>query len=235
MIITSASEPITIESGGATYTVAVPTLMTRASFRRALTALGATYHSDDAMLRVLRDGVKATVAEDQQAELLELIADFRDATAERAEALLAGEDAPDKREAEQYADLADQVQQIEQFIRTHHDRYAQMESDRGYYLSIAPIVAFKRFVRGWEGLDLQYQARGGEITDECMELVPPDAIVEIGWRVLGMMNPSRDDQKKAPSPSQSQPSQTPSTAESARPTAARAGKSRAKSTPPIPH
>lgn len=219
MIIQSAREPVTLECDGVMYTVEIPTLFSRAAFRRSLAQLGAVYHSDDAMLRILADGVRATVAKDQQEELLGIIADFRDATNERAAAILAGENLDDRPDADDYVDLADQVQQIEVFVRTHHERYAQMEADRGYYLSVAPLMAFKRFVSGWDGLDFKREARGGEITDECMEQVPPEALVEIGWRIMGLMNPSKDDEKKAPSQSQSQPTQAPTTADPGHPTA----------------
>lgn len=224
MITLSSREKSRHEVDGVTYAIQTPTLMGRALYRREVAATGAVMHTNAAMMDCLRDGVNEAVAEDQRGELIEIINSFEYEAGQRADD--SGMDAA-------FESLADQVKQIEDFIRTNYPRYAQMEADRGYWLLIAPIIAFRCFVTDID--DSTCKRMGGMLSEAAIEKVDEKHIAEVGWKVIEMMTPSKDEVKNS-EPQLSLPSDQPtSTAGKRRRTGAKAGKSGEKSTQPIQH
>lgn len=195
MIPTSAKEllPFTPVEGGPTYQIAVPTLLARAAYRRDVKSIpGVRYLQDGDLLDILRDGVRAVVVDTAQGPLIDLIDNF--------EALA---DDPVKRAAD--TELLSDMAEIEETVGRHYAPYAEAVADREHWLAVAPIVAFKHFVRGWDGLDVVYEARAGRVSDACMAQVPESDILVVGYKCLALMHPSKAEAKnsesRSPSPS----------------------------------
>lgn len=194
MIPLSAKDqlPFTPVEGGPTYQLAVPTMLSRAAFRRDVQAAGARYVQDTDMLEILRDGVRAVVEESGQGPLLDLIDNYE---------ALRGE--PDKLAAD--PELLKDLGEIEQAVSKHYAPYAEAEADRGHWLAVAPIVAFRHFVRGWEGLDVTFEARGGRVTEACLAQVPENDILMVGYHCMTLMHPTqaqaKNSESRSPSPS----------------------------------
>jgi len=199
MIPLSNKETVRVPVDGVTYLVAVPTLLTRASYRREVAALGAVYHSDEKLLNVLRDGVRECVAGDQVGTLIEIINSYEIESKKVADL---GDEA-NEAEKESLADLRNRMDEIEQFMTREYDPYNRMAADRGYWLSIAPIIAFRHFVKGWEGeTDVQYKERGGQVCESLMDHLPPEHIDVVGWKSIMLMSPTGGQEKNSESQSQ---------------------------------
>lgn len=194
MIPLSAKEllPFTPVEGGTTYQLAVPTMMQRAAYRRDINATGARYVQDTDLLNLLREGIRAVVEEDAQPALQEIVDSYESVSQD-----------PEKL-AEDTGLLKD-IADIENVISKHYPAYAEAQADRTYWLSVAPYVAFRHFVRGWEGSDVVYEARAGRVTEACMEQLTENDILIVGWKILGLMNPTQEQKKnsesRSPSPS----------------------------------
>jgi len=200
------------------YAIAVPTLMQRAAFRRDVAAAGARYPGQDEMFVALREGVRAAVEDDAQPALLE--------TLDAAEAAGAG--------LAEDAELARDMAGIEAAMRRHHPPYAALEAERAYWLSVAPIVAARHFLRGWEGVAAPFRRQAGLVPEDLLAELPDAHVEAIGWEAISLMSPSRAQAKNSasPSPSPSDPQTSP--AEPSRPTAAPDGNSSASASPATP-
>lgn len=193
MIPLSAREllPFTPVEGGATYHIAVPTILQRHAYRRDVVAAGARYPSDKDLLEILRAGIRAVVRDDAQGPLIDLVDNYEAVSG-------------DPQKLADDPDLLKDIAEIEETIAKHYPAYAEAQADRTYWLGVAPIIAFKHFVRGWDGLDTAYTARGGRVADECLEQVPEADVLAVGWKILGLMNPSlaqeKNSESRSPSP-----------------------------------
>jgi hypothetical protein len=215
MIPLSAKQIVRVPLDRITYLVVVPTLFSRAEYRRDVQALGAVYHSDETMLNILRDGVRECVAADQQAVLLEIINSFE---IEQKRLVDLGDDTPTDEESESLADLRNRMEEIEQFVRREYDKYNSMSADRSYWLSIAPIVAFREFVKGWEGGEKRdgfplWKQRSNQVCEDVMEYLPPEHIDAVGWKAIMLMSPTGGQEKNSESQSQSAADQETSIAD----------------------
>jgi hypothetical protein len=219
MIPLSAKEIVRVPVEEITYLVSVPSLLARAAYRRDVQSLGAVYHSDASMLNTLRDGIRACVVENQQAALVEIVNSY-ELESEKATDL--GDDISEA-EQESLDDLRDRMTDIEQFMQREYDEYNAMSADRGYWLSVAPIVAFRHFVKGWEGSELRYKERGGLLCEEMMNAIPPEHIDIVGWKAITLMSPTGGQEKNSESQSQSAPDPATLTADDIPPTAVQDG------------
>lgn len=180
----------------------------RAKFRRDLRSEGAVYHDDEAMLAMLKEGIRAVVAEDQRAELIEMVNAFQHA----------------KSQAEPVDEaLARDVAQIEVTLRRHYSPYAGLESDRQLWLELASLEAFERFVVRWEGIDVKPVRMDGRLTEETTEQIDDEYIALAGWKAIDMMRPNGEHRKNSKSPSQSAETPAPTTADGDLQTTAQAG------------
>ena len=194
MITLTARDTVRHESGGVTYHLAIPTLREKAAWRRDLSAAGAVLYLDGAMLECLRDGVNICVTESQRPELLEIIDQYEYETRKRNE-----ESVTDKEKS--YDELLDQLGQIEDFVRTNYERYSRMEASRQYWFELAPILAFQRFVKGWEGMELQYKAHNGLVDESLVDKIDPSMISDVGYKIINLMQPNKDEEKNSESQS----------------------------------
>lgn len=193
MIPFSSKEVVRVPVDQVTYLVAVPTLLSRATYRREVASLGAVYHSDETMLNALRDGVRECVVDNQQGTLIEIIDSFE---IEQQKAVDIGDDVTDE-ERESLEDLRNRVDEIERFMQREYGRYNQMSADRGYWLSVAPIVAFAQFVTGWEGGELNYKARNGQVCESLMDHMPANHVDVVGWKAITLMSPTGGQEKNS--------------------------------------
>ena len=157
------------------YLIATPTILERAKWRRAVLATGARWHDDDAMVACLKRGIAEVVAPDQAAELLDIVDRF------------AGFD-----EGQAPEDLAMDFEEIERTVQGAYPAYAGLAADRAYWLSVAPIIAAQHFLRGWENIEAPFEQRAGQLTEDCLAMIPEAHIMEIGLKAIELMSPTGD-------------------------------------------
>src|SRR5690606_11286824 len=51
----------------------------------------------------------------------------------------------------------------------------------------APIVAAQMFLRGWEGVEVKFEQRGGKVTEAALSAIPVEDLVAVGTKALGLM------------------------------------------------
>lgn len=187
------------------YLLAVPTIRSRAAFRRELAAEGATFHDDDAMFQGLRDAVGRQFEHDQTTNAdLQAVLD-RFAAARRAAEEEAKEPAetppaegtsePDRNAAaaEQKAlreALAKQVGELESEMIRRDPAFKRMLAERVHYLQIAPLLAAQLFLKGWEGVAVKFRRQADRVADDCLMQIPEDHLTAIGWKVMSMFRPT---------------------------------------------
>ena len=193
------------------YRLAVPSHLQRAAFRRDLLATGATYAGDKALYAALRADIEA-ISPDNLDEALEII-DAVEAVGKPADA------APE---------LRDRYTEIARIARGLGGRYAGVEGDFEFYLSVAPFIACRHFLLGWEGVkdaagtDAPFVRRGNLTTDETLGHLDENELRAVGFKILNLMQPTKAMEKNSASPSRSASSRTLSpTAKKKRPTARR--------------
>ncbi len=180
------------------YHLGVANHFQRAAFRRDLRVTGATYPGDAALYQALREDLKE-VAPYNLDTLLTLI--------DEVEAAAQGEVAPD---------ALNGLETITRLARSLSGRYAAMEGDREFWLAVAPIVACRHFLLGWEGVkaadgnEAPCTRRRDLTTDEALAHLDEREIQVIGFKIMGLMRPSKDQEKNSESPSRSASSRKPS-------------------------
>jgi hypothetical protein len=155
------------------YLLATPTILERAKWRRSVLATGARWHDDDAMVACLKRGIAEVVAPAQEANLLDIVDRF------------AGYD-----EGQAPEDLAIDFEEIERTVQGAYPAYAGLAADRAYWLSVAPIIAAQHFLRGWENIEAPFEQRAGQLTEDCLALIPEEHVMEIGLKVIELMSPT---------------------------------------------
>lgn len=172
------------------YLIGVPTVMGRAAWRRDVAAAGARYWTDELMLEALRYGIRLVVEAEQQPELLAIVDRYEEEKAAASEGASG---------ATPNGDLVE----IERAIRTHYPRYAEMEADRVFWLTVAPIKAAQHFLRGWENLATRFERKAGLVSEAALGGLPETHVMEIGFKAMNLMVPGKDQEKNFASPSPS--------------------------------
>lgn len=110
-------------------------------------------------------------------------------------------------------------------------RYAELVAARRARAVVLPTVAMRRFLLGWEGRAVDFTARwDGCPDDAALKTVPEAERLWLGVQLYAMLYPSVDEGKPLRSPPPSPRGPATSKVGGGRKTAARAGKSAAKST-----
>jgi hypothetical protein len=159
-----------------TYLIGAPTIAGRASFRRSLTSEGLRYPDDKEMVEALKIGIEEVVEEAQQPELLKIIAKYQAATKPSTK-------------------LQNDMFEIEKTIGASSPTYANLSAERGYYLSMAPLLATRQFLKGIENSQVEYNAKSGMVNIETLDNIPEVHIIEIGWKVISLMSISAEQRK----------------------------------------
>lgn len=203
------------------YRLAVPSHFQRAAFRRDLRAVGATYPGDAELFRALREDLRA-IAPYNLDRLLEVI--------DEVEASQQGEVDPD---------ALDGLEDITRIARAAGGRYAAMEGDREFWLGVAPIIACRHFLIGWEGVPgpngqpAPFVRRGNLTSDQTLAALDEAELRAVGFKIMSLMRPSKDQEKNSVSPSRSASSRKPTAAAKKRLTGPR-GSSSASATGETP-
>lgn len=200
------------------YLLRVPQHRDRKAFRAALIRAGARPVSQAEVLEGLRAAIKGAAAPDQVAALLEIVDQFEAAG----------------RDGRADESLARDVAEIERVMRRAWPPYAALLGDQTEYLQVAPLVAAKLFLIGWENVAAPFKRVGGEVPDAVLEAIEERDLDEIGWRAFALMHPSKDQEKNSASPSRSDSSRSSMPAGPSHPTADPDGGSSASSTPGTP-
>jgi len=200
------------------YLIGIATRSARAVFRREVAAAGARFWAPSEFHRLAREYVEQ-VAPANSEELLARI----DAIAAVSE---------ETGVAEIQAAAADWNDLAEKLIR-HFPVFAGRHADNQHYLTIAPMLAARMFLTGWEGGDLPAFRRGldGLLLEEVAEQIPDADFDAIGWRAMALMQPQETERKNSVSPQPSRRIRRAMRAASSRKTTAPAGKSLEKSSP----
>lgn len=176
------------------YIIAIPTVMAKAQWQRRLAQTGASYASDAALIEALRDGIAAVVAEDQRAELNAILDRREELTAE----IIAmpppeeGDDTKADLRAAASAELAEvlkRVAEIERVISRAYEPYRNMVADRGYWMTVAPVLAARHFLAGWENVPVRFRRDSdGLVSQDALDDLPEGHLMAIGWRAITLMN-----------------------------------------------
>ncbi|AWJ86321.1 hypothetical protein TSH58p_22665 (plasmid) [Azospirillum sp. TSH58] len=183
------------------YLLAVPSYLQRAAWRRDVRAAGAMYPGDAELFRALRDDLRACAP----ANLDELLA-----VVDEAETASIGDVDPE---------AVERLGEIDRIARALGRRYAALEGDREFFLSVSPIIAARHFLLGWEGVktadgtDASFERRGGLTTDETLQHLGERELRSVGAKIIGLMRVGKDQEKNFVSPSQSHDGRKPSPTE----------------------
>lgn len=205
------------------YRLAVPSHLQRAAFRRDLLATGATYAGDRVLYAALRADIEA-IGPTNLDEALEIV-DAVEAVGKPADA---------------DPDLRDRYAEIARIARSLGGRYAGVEGDFEFYLSVAPFIACRHFLMGWEGVkdaagtDAPFVRRGNLTTDETLGHLDENEMRAVGFKILNLMQPTKAMEKNSASPSRSASSRTLSPTAKKKRQTARHGKSSATATSATP-
>lgn len=202
------------------YLIGVPSYFARAAWRRDVKGMGAQYHGEAHRFAVMRKGIAEMASEAQREELLAIV-DAAAAAQRDAPLPVAAGDEPEK------------LRRLGEILRQNYPPYAELLADRDYWLSIAPLMAARRFLRGWENVAAPFEQQFGLVPEPLLELLSEAHVYAIGWHAIGLMTLDKAAEKNSASPPPSLPSPTSTNAASAPPTA-RPGKSTASDTSATP-
>lgn len=194
------------------YLMQPPSIMQRANWRRDLMAMGATYPTDEQLIEGMRRVIRQSGSPNTD-EALDLIDRFVAA----------------KAEGDVGADLADAFAGIEQGLQ-QVPAYGELVARRMHWLELAPILAARNFITGWEGLNLAFRRVNGRLPDELLNALPEEDVKAVGMHIIGLMTVNRTLAGNSASPSSN--GSDPSSSTDAKPskTAATAGRSKKNAT-----
>ena len=175
------------------YLIAVPTVMAKAMWQRRVAQAGAVYASDATLTEALRDGINAVVAAESRDAALAVLDRKAELQAEAERLLARGEEAQAEREALglEAAEVMRQVAHIERVVSRGDERYRDMVADRGLWMTVAPVLAAKHFLAGWENAPGGVRFRrdpDGLAAMDALDALPEGHLMAIGWRAIALMN-----------------------------------------------
>jgi hypothetical protein len=185
--------------GSPVYLITPPSIMTKARWRRDLAEAGAILPTRDDLLETIRQGINTLVAEDQRPEFIALIEEWDALFRALQELRENGTGTPEEVEdaADQLRAISGRMEYLEGEMRGKYPPYSQKLGQQQYWMEIAPILAAKHFLCGWENLDIPFARENGLVPDDLLELVPPGHLADVGWRAIGLTAASRTDVKNS--------------------------------------
>lgn len=226
------------------YFVKVPGKLDVYELRRRLTELGLRRHSLSDKLRVVRKELLVTVEDGEtwiaevvdpyEQQILETLrwqlpiwrrlAEASEADAPAIMAELTAEGAP---RVDPQLD-AEMAEVFETMLR-HSARYRALVADDQAWAEARPYVVAQHFLAGWQGIDLPFAIIGDHVAATALDKIPDAHLAMIANHVDALISPSEEQEKNSASPSASSSVPRPSPAARKRRTAAKAGRSAAKS------
>lgn len=197
------------------YILAVPDLLQRAGFRREVRRTGADYPGEAALYKALRADL-TVLAPANLDTLLQLVDEVEAATR-------GGPAAP--------PEALEMLEGAMGVARALGGRFAAVEADRGFWMSVAPLIACRMFLLGWENRQSPFQRTGGRTADQCLRTLPEADLTAVGNKIMSLMTVGEETagNSASPSPSHSGPANSTKSGKPRR-TAGRAGASAGKST-----
>lgn len=181
-----------IPDSDAVYLIEVPTAISKARYRRAMTALGTRIWGKDAMIGCARQEILDSAPDNQKA-LLDICNLYENVAAE-TNTQVAGS-------------TLDAWVRLARVLQGSGGDFAARVADNEFWGQVAPIVAARCFLTGTEALRFK-RGTDGLISEETLAgSVPDDHIGAIGWRALALFTPSEAETKNfaSPQPSPSGP------------------------------
>lgn len=203
------------------YLLGIASHFQRAAFRRDVLAAGATYPGDATLYAALREDIAAV----DPVNLDELLAVIDEVEAGQNDTV--------------DPEVLNRMPQIARIARALGGKFAALEGDREYWLSVAPLIACRQLLLGWEGvtgadgLPLPFVRRLDRTADETLAQLDEVELRTVGYKIMNLMRPSAEQKKGFASPSPSASGRKPTKAGRRRPTA-RAGSSSAITTTATP-
>jgi hypothetical protein len=214
------------QPGAPIYLIEPPTGLTKATWTRELTNLGARHVGQDELDAALRRGIREVVAEDMRGELFALLDDFNASSQgleeqyDTAQQIVAehGKDSDIGKQAaenfkaivERHGDLSDRVEYYKDEIADKYPPYSKKLGDALFFNQVAPIVSAQIFLKGGINTPVEIKPEGGRVPVEALDRIPPSHLAQITRKILALMSPSKDDAKNSDGPSSSESSRKPS-------------------------
>jgi hypothetical protein len=205
------------EANPPVYLIGIANMPGRAAWRREMTARGARFWAPAEFHRLAREYIEA-VAPANAEELLSQV----DAL-ERVDELT---------ETEAIQAVAAAWTELSEVLIRRNPIFAARHADNQHWLSLAPMIAARMFLTGWENVDLKYRRdMEGMLADDVAKVLADRGHLDpIGWRAMALMQPQETERKNFVSPQPSPPTRKRMTAASSRKMTGRDGKSSANST-----
>ncbi len=172
------------------FLIRTASYLERANWRRQVTAAGATFPGESAFFEALREGVRLLDPANKDA-LIEDIDAF---------------EAMPREQRSEDRELAARIAEVSRHVRTFHGPFAALEGDHQYWMEVAPLIAARLFLLGWENVDGEFVRKNGVTTDETLAQLEDDDLRTIGWHAIGLMHVSKAQEKNSESPSLSRSS-----------------------------
>lgn len=182
---TKVPDRFTPEGADVTYLIEIPTSISKARYRRAVTASGARIWTKGQMIASARSAIEESKP-DNAADWIAVCDRFEqfDGTAPQEEA---------DKIAKEWSDLS-------RILQGAGGDFASRVAENEFWFFMAPRVGARCFLIGTESLKLK-RAPDGLIPDATLEgAVAEDHISEIGWRALALFGPSEAETKNSASP-----------------------------------
>lgn len=208
----------------AVYVLETPSVRTRADMQREFTVQKLYMHADASLMEMLAKGIDAVVETAQLPEIHAIVEAYEGLDEECRMAVKLGE------ADEVSTDIAGEFQQVEQQIHDNYAPFRIMCAQRSEYLHVAPFIICARFIAGWENLDVPFRRVDGLVPEELLTQLPDGHLLDVGAKIITMLNLSLGQRKNSPSPSRSRKGRRSSSANS-RPARATNGSSSENSTP----
>lgn len=218
MLPTSTKVPVPFKPEGSdvTYLIQVPDRIGKIRYTRAMSASGGIIWSKDELIKSAR--ALLAEAEIQDADRVNEIIDRYEAVSIETP------------EDERRAAIAE-WNVLARILHSAGGDFAAKDADIQFWFELSPLIAARCFLIGIEGQSALKRGADGLVTDDALSahVGNEDHIKLIGYRALGLFEPSEAEAKNSESPQPSVSSPTTSTAAS-NPSTEPAGSSSEKST-----
>lgn len=165
------------------YIMAVPTEAGKIMWRKDLAADGLHYPSDEELLDLLEEGLKATFPVEQQGPLLDILDKY----------VSNKNDAPKELHAE--------MSKLQDRIASRFPPVRQTMMQRHEYLNLYPLYAARRFLKRVENLDVTLTFTGGCVSDESLVQLDESHLSQAGMKAINHTKLTKAQEKNSPSPS----------------------------------
>ncbi len=212
-IVLNPSEPVPYQprEDGPTYHLRVPTVADRIKYGHALRARKAKFHGNLVLMDIARNGLRALLPGDENAEAREAGIALVDAySANLREAIDARQQVKSDETDQAFTDalqIPDDLASLLEEIADRYDPLRNAVADNAVYFSWAGLEAATMFLAGWDGLGAFKRGLSG-LTEATLAQIPASDLEMIGVKIEQLMQPGEARTKNSVSPS-STPSEPP--------------------------